>query len=545
MIRSLFTAVSGIRNHQHKLDVLGNNIANVNTVGFKGSRLTFADTFNQTLSTNGVSGDQFTNGKQIGTGVGASQIQTLFSQGMLEATGNTTDLAIQGKSFFVVKNNDQNFYSRDGGFFFDANRQLVNSSGMFVQGWTADGNGDIPEGSTIENIQLDTSMLSNPLATQNIRLTGNLSTTDSAVKSLWTIGTPLTSTDPTTGVVTYIDDSNMDTTTMDQIDQFSEFYDSTSGGYVFNFQGSTLPNGNNITNAIQSVPGNTPLTDFINDILDPEFAGVNVSLENGQLQFQDETAGESFLHVELVSQNFQPFQTIEGQDANPSTASVVVYDNLGEAHNVIFNFSATEQPGIWNWEAVPTQGDTITSGGKGTVTFNSNGSLDSFQFDDADVTELIINDELSLKLDVNGHNGISGLSSLGSMSTLSVFEADGRPTGTFENMFIEDNGKIIAQFTNGDSKAIAQLALASFKNPEGLEKGGQNTYKESTASGNAAIDNASNLNSSIISGALEMSNVDLANEFTDMIISQRGFQASTKVITATDQILQDAINLKR
>ena len=114
-----------------------------------------------------------------------------------------------------------------------------------------------------------------------------------------------------------------------------------------------------------------------------------------------------------------------------------------------------------------------------------------------------------------------------------------------ENMFIENSGQVIAQFTNGDTRTIAQLAMATFKNPTGLEKAGGNSYLETASSGNVTIDSALNSNSSIVSGALEMSNVDLANEFTDMIVSQRGFQASTKVVSTTDQILEEAINLKR
>jgi flagellar hook protein FlgE len=131
------------------------------------------------------------------------------------------------------------------------------------------------------------------------------------------------------------------------------------------------------------------------------------------------------------------------------------------------------------------------------------------------------------------------------MSTLSVNDQDGRAPGSFENMFIENSGQVIAQFTNGDKRTIAQIAMANSTNPTGLEKAGGNSYLATSSSGEVKIDSALNLNSSVVSGALEMSNVDLAHEFTDMIISQRGFQASTKVVSTTDQILEEAINLKR
>lgn len=542
MLRSLYAGVSGIKNHQTKLDILGNNIANVNTVGFKGSRLTFADSFNQTLSTNNVSNNQFMNGKQVGLGVGTNQVQTLFNQGMLEATGNITDLAIQGNSFFVLNDGGNQVYSRDGSFHFDANRNLVNNTGMNVKGWMADNLGQITVSETLENIQIDTNMTSSPIATQNLRLSGNLSTANTATSSVWDLGEPLELS--SNASVTILDEN----TSLADIEQFSS--DFANGSITLDLTGSTLPDG--------SIPASTSITlnstDTIEDLnnqLETIFTGTSVSFTGAnQIEIKDNNLGESQLSISIAGSTYiNSNQSVEGIDASSVSASAVIYDSLGEAHNLVFKFTPTTTD-TWNWEVETPGNANVVSGGRGTVQFDSNGNLveNSFTFDNLDDTSLTINDgqnDISLNIDVNGHNGISGLSANGSMSTLSVFEQDGRATGIFENMFIENSGEVVAQFSNGDTRTIAQLAMATFKNPTGLEKAGGNSYTETNASGDVIIDSALNSNSSIVSGALEMSNVDLANEFTDMIVSQRGFQASTKVVSTTDQILEEAINLKR
>ena len=529
MLTSLYAGVSGIKNLQKKLDVLGNNIANINTIGYKRSRITFADSFNQ-ISKSG----------KLGTGL--TKTQTLFSQGMLEATGNITDLAIQGNSFFVLNDGGNQVYSRDGSFHFDANRNLVNNTGMHVKGWMADNLGQITVSETLENIQIDTNMTSSPIATQNLRLSGNLSTANTATSSVWDLGEPLELS--SNAAVTTLDAN----TNLEDIEQFSS--DFANGPIILDLTGSTLPDG--------SIPNTTSITlnptDTIEELtnqLETIFAGTSVSLTGfNQLEIKDNNPGESHLSISIAGSSYiNSNQSVDGIDASSVSASAVIYDSLGEAHNLVFKFTPTSTD-TWNWEVETPGNANVVSGGSGTVQFDSNGNLvgNSFTFNNLDDTALTINDgqnDISLNIDVNGHNGISGLSANGSMSTLSVFEQDGRATGIFENMFVENTGEVVAQFSNGDTRTIAQLAMATFKNPTGLEKAGGNSYTETNASGNVIIDSAFNSNSSIVSGALEMSNVDLANEFTDMIVSQRGFQASTKVVSTTDQILEEAINLKR
>lgn len=545
MLRSLYAGVSGIKNHQKKLDILGNNIANVNTVGFKGSRLTFADSFNQTLSTNNVSNNQFTNGKQIGLGVGTNQVQTLFNQGMLEATGNITDLAIQGNSFFVLNDGGNQVFSRDGSFHFDANRNLVNNNGMHVKGWMADLNGQVTVSESLDSIQIDTNMTSSPIATQNLRLSGNLSTANSATASVWHLGTPLNLTQEAINSDIQLDQN----TALKDLEQFSSYI--SEGQFSLDLSGSKLPDGTALTNLQINLDENDSIEDLKNEI-ESIFTGTTVTFTgSNQIEIRDIEAGESDTEI-LISgdgDEINPVQSSFGTNASPVSASAVTYDSLGEAHNLVFKFTPGDND-TWNWTAETTENEQVISGGSGTVQFDSNGNLvsNSFTFDEEGINSLTINNgqaDMSINLDIDGHNGISGLSANGSMSTLAVIEQDGRASGIFENMFIENSGQVVAQFSNGDTRTIAQLALANFKNPSGLEKAGGNSYIATNASGNVNIDNVINSNSTIVSGALEMSNVDLANEFTDMIVSQRGFQASTKVVSTTDQILEEAINLKR
>jgi flagellar hook-basal body protein len=219
MLTSLYAGVSGIKNLQKKLDVLGNNIANINTIGYKRSRITFADSFNQ-ISKSG----------KLGTGL--TKTQTLFNQGMLEATGNITDLAIQGNSFFVLNDGGNQVYSRDEVAVFDANRNLVNNTGMNVKGWMADNLGQITVSETLENIQIDTNMTSSPIATQNLRLSGNLSTANTATSSVWDLGEPLELS--SNASVTILDEN----TNLADIEQFSS--DFANGSITLDLTGSNF-----------------------------------------------------------------------------------------------------------------------------------------------------------------------------------------------------------------------------------------------------------------------------------------------------------------
>lgn len=416
MMRSLFAAVSGLRNHQVRMDVIGNNIANVNTVGYKSSRVTFEEGFAQILQgasrppgeDSSVSGG--VNPIQIGLGMNVSSIDLLFNQGSLEATGKTTDLAIQGDSFFVVSNGQQRFYTRSGNFQLDANGRLVSSTnGFVVQGRLAQ-NGVLSD--RIGDIKLPFGQKSAARATTSASIGGNLNAE--------------------------ADIGAIRETTIN----------------IFNEQ------------------------------------GVKHELRVTFTKTADNTWGTD---IELFDQN--------GVSVHRETA--------------------------------PPQ-----------MLFNSDGSLQSPDTFDLNIPGAGFDDPVTLNFGTSGE--IDGLSQFATATSVVLREQDGYTMGYLQNIGIDPTGTITGSFTNGVSLTLGQVVLGDFNNPSGLIRVGDNMYATSANSGDAVLAFAgAGSQSQITSGALEMSNVDLAQEFTSMITAQRGFQSNARVITTSDEMLQELVNLKR
>lgn len=416
MMRALFSGVSGLRNHQTRLDVIGNNIANVNTIGFKASRASFEEAFVQMLE--GASRPTATSGgtnpMQIGTGMNVSSIEQLFTQGSLEATGQPFDLAIQGDGLFVLSNGQADLYSRAGNFQLDADGHLVlANTGFILQGINADPFGSFGSGTAIGDIQLRIGERAPAQNTSQITLAGNLNA-------------------------------------------------AAAVGDVHNM-------------------------------------------------------------------------------------SVTVYDATGGPIDMTLAFTNTG-PGAWSWTAT-SAGGAITPAGSGTATFNSNGSLATFTFPGGGTTlTLTPASGASITFGINAGtiNGIDGISGFSNPSNAVVNSQNGYPSGDLVNIAVDNRGVISGYFSNGVSRDLAQIALASFNNPAGLQRMGDNVYIESANSGLAVIGFAGGTNQSTITpGALESSNVDISQEFTNMIIAQRGFQANARVITTADEMLSELVNLRR
>lgn len=440
MLRSLFAGVSGLRNHQVRMDVIGNNISNVNTVAFKSGRVTFKEGFAQMLQGGSrPPGDQGgINPIQVGLGMQIGSVDTIFSQGNLETTGLNTDVAIQGDSFFVARKGNQSFYTRSGNFQVDADGKLVApTNGFIVQGRVAV-NGVFADG--ISDIVLPFGQKTAATATANVKLGGNV---DASV------------------------------------------------------------------------------TDF--DIADPDGAG---PLTGG---FNADTRG--------VPVNADSW----------TETSITSYDSLGTKHDVKIYLYKTGA-NAWNWEV--DQAGLIAAGipaasitGSGSLTFNSDGTLNaassntvSFDPPGAD----------SMSINVDFGEGVNGITQFASTSTAVLRDQDGYTSGTLQNFSIDRTGVITGSFTNGVNVSLGQIVLADFNNPAGLIRIGDNMYQESGNSGGAVLGFAlEGSQSTLTSGALEMSNVDLAQEFTSMIVAQRGFQANGRVITTSDDLLQELVNLKR
>ena len=430
MMRSMYAGVSGLKAHQTRMDVIGNNIANVNTAGFKASRVTFKEMLSQTLS--GAKAPQDNRGgmnpQQVGLGVSLGSIDTNHVQGNLQSTGLGTDLAIQGNGYFIVNNGTQNFYTRAGALTLDENGNLVNASnGYIMQGWLAN-NGIINTNSPLTGIRIPIGDTMAPQASTEAVFAGNLNAAD---RVEWTA-------------------------TID-------IYDS---------------------------------------------------------QGQKHTLTLKFTHT--------------GNDTDNDNGNDTVNDNE------------------WNWTATI---DGATLGGSneddsdeddnnkitGTIIFGGDGKVvevtgNTFDINFNNDTEKItgFNLDLSAVTQMAGDNTLDGL------------YADGYAMGSLESFSIDNAGVITGSYSNGLTKAIGQIAVANFSNAGGLTRVGDTLFAESQNSGIAQIGAAGTAGRGKISaGTLEMSNVDLAEQFTDMITTQRGFQANSRIISTTDEMLQDLVNLKR
>ncbi|PFA67877.1 flagellar basal-body rod protein FlgF [Bacillus sp. AFS015802] len=409
MLRSMYSGISGMKNFQTKLDVIGNNIANVNTYGYKKGRVTFQDLMNQTVS--GASratadrGGQ--NAKQVGLGSSLSSIDTIQTQGSLQTTGRSLDVAISGDGYFVVRQGNNEMFTRAGNFYLDSNGNLVTGQGNLVQGYPVDASGVVNKSGTAD-IKIDTNTTMAPQATSVAAYNGNLKS---------------------------------------------------------------------------SAPNNT--------------------------------------QVELETK---------------------VKDSLGQDISLKI---LMEKTGLNQWNATVS---SLTPG----VTVNENTTI---TFDNAGKVQSPASGYVPFPITLNNSTGanpsqtidldFSKITQFDSSSSANVDTVDGNSEGYLESFNIGSSGEVNGVFSNGEVRVLSQLALATFSNPGGLTKAGNNLFQASNNSGLPNQGVAGEGRGSLQSGSLEMSNVDLSEEFTEMITAQRGFQANTRIITTSDEILQELVNLKR
>lgn len=652
MISSLFSGASGLRNHVVRMDVIGNNIANVNSVGYKRSRTLFQESLIQTLRGAGrpssVSGG--TNPVQRGLGMSVASIDNIFTQGGLETSGQITDLAIQGTGFFVLSDGRQNFFSRAGSFGFDGNSDMVSTSnGLYVQGKMANSSGEIPPMATVGSIHLPFGQQDPAKETTSIHLVNNLNSV--ATNSTATLTSPGTTNidsvsgqarDGSGGIHTITITGNQatqstavsavsgltGTETLQSLGVTLDGLNEATSVSVDNASQSTYLTGlaltstvNELVSAINKVPGveaeldasgaisitrtyagaganrNVVLTSTNTDELTGTSAPANETivgvLFDANPLTASFTANSGTAHDMLATDVFMPnygsapastildleinettglvygidglgggnvsirsnsaltagVATIATSDTQYSTSSVV-YDSQGDKHTLVLTFTKLVSSNSWVWGATLGGNEQIVYGDKGTVKFNSDGSLNSFDFDGGG-NAIGINPKNGAELMViqfgAGVAGdFTGLTGFASTSTASVGNQDGYGLGVLDKIAIDPTGKILGIFTNGVTRTLAQLVLASFSNDQGLSKEGASMYKETANSGEAFIGvPGETVSAKISSGALEASNVDLAEEFTGMIIAQRGYQANARVITISDSMLEELVNLKR
>ncbi len=467
MMRSLFSGVSGLKSHQTRMDVIGNNIANVNTTGYKSSRVNFEDMISQTLSSASSATDTVggTNPKQIGLGTGVGSIDLLFTDGSVQSTGKNTDLALSGNGLFVVKSGNETYYTRNGAFQFDEDgNYTLPSSGMYVQGWMAK-DGVLNTSGSVTNIQIPS-------------------------------GKSMAS--KATSVGTYANNLNAAALTVTKI-----------------MQGSTSVN-------TATADSSSPVTLTMSD-------GSTVT----------ETSGTYTVGYSL-----------------PVTTTLTVYDSLGNAHSVPVYFTKTKTDAtgkIGNAWTVSVKADPAekseelpeSDGSKTTVEMKPV----TLQFDTSG--KYVSGGETATLTLTNGSKtgqtvtlDLTSLTQYSGSSTVNG-TTDGHAAGTLSSVSIDKSGTITGTYTNGVKQTEAQIAIAQFTNASGLEKTGSSLYQVSNNSGTANVKTASDLGVTITPSALEMSNVDISDEFTNMIITQRGFQSNSKIITVGDEMLQTLINMKQ
>ena len=463
MMRSLYSGVSGLKVHQTGMDVIGNNIANVNTVGFKSQRATFSELFYQTTQSasgpNAATSTGGQNAKQIGLGSNVAQISVnITNEGGSQSTGNDTDLKINGQEFFIVQKGGADYYTKAGNFTTDGFGSLVTGSGGYVMGYTAERDpltGDfVLMTDELRPLSLygEEYMLTAPNQTTAAKMTGNINSSDE---------------DFTTDGLSY----------------------KTTDMYIYDSLGNTY----NVQFRIEQDAGST--------------TGYSLSI-NKIFNGTDEVKSMGAL-----------FSYIDGQG-----------NQVDDAISMPIQFDPT----------------------KGTVISNKTFSLSMFN-----ATNGVVND----KADANKYDtfpqditvDLGEMTNYGSDYSGVAYKGDGsiqnqgagKAVGKMISVAIQTDGKIISSYDNGDTLCIGQIAVASFANAAGLEKIGDNLFASTLNSGMANVNDVTAFGDDMSSGVLEMSNVDLATEFTNMIVTQRGYQANSRVITTSDTMIEELLNLKR
>lgn len=576
ILSSLFAGVSGLNANGTALSVIGNNIANLSTVGFKGSKATFADLISSSIS--GGSG-----AIQTGIGVALTSVQGNFSQGSLATSSNVLDLAIDGNGFFIVEDaQGGTFYSRAGLFRLDRNNNVVDPTGFKLQGFLADTAGTIT--GTIGDISLPSTTAS-PRATTLALVAANLNSATAPTGVRGNVVASAASTTTTAAgnnsfnvnvngdgaqtitVANGLTGSALATAIQNAVralvpndpfkaSAYAGFTASVNASNIFTFTSGMTGTTNNSTTGT----GTVVVTANGGDTL----------ASNLNMLAPTSTTGTDFLLSDPpASSNF--------------STSMTVFDSLGNSHLLTTYFTKIGE-NSWNYNTVAAASDVVTANyhssnidtslgivrvGSGTLTFGTDGTLDrestvirydtgtaagtsgavpgSLQVDFTGATQdQLITMNFGSSVTTDGGSGLDGTTQFGSTSALVQQTQDGFAAGSLQAFSVDANGIINGRFSNGQLRALAQVVLARFPDPIGLTRTGKNTFAQSGNSGQPVTGTPDSAGlGRVLSNSLELSNVDLGESFIDMIAAQRGFQANSRVITTSDEILQELVNLKR
>ncbi|MBN2445928.1 MAG: flagellar hook-basal body complex protein [Phycisphaerae bacterium] len=554
---SLYTGMSGLTANQERIDTIGNNIANVNTTAFKGSRTLFQTQFYETYST-GTRPSDVTGGvnpMQVGHGVLVGTTQRNLSGGPIETTGLTSDLAIDGNGFFMVRTGDNEIsYTRDGAFTLDSNNQLVSIDGYNVRGYGVDAEHNVdPTGLVDIVIPLGTTTTAH--STTDVSLDGDLS-------AAGTIATT-SSESISQKMVSSAGDATADTALTDLRSANDEASVLFAAGDTITISGATK-GGREVGDAtfVVGTDGNT-LGDFAtwleNTLGIQTSDGLpgepGVTIEEGALVIRGNAGEPNSITIssnDIVSTNETaalPFQFSQNAESDGSGVytGFTVYDSLGTPVQVQVTFTLEETPDqgpVWRFyvESADASGPTGALG-TGTVAFDNDGNVREVTGDQVTLSRADTGaaTPLTFALDFASIHGLSTASSSVIMS-----EQNGYPPGTLSGYSIGDDGLIEGTYTNGLSETLGQIALAVFPNAEGLVALNDNLFASGANSGEMTVTLPGEFGSGTIhSGALEMSNVDLSEQFIGLVGASTGFQASSRVITVSSDMLDQLLLLIR
>ncbi|RGR71377.1 flagellar hook protein FlgE [Roseburia inulinivorans] len=554
MMRSMYSAVSGLKTHQTRMDVIGNNIANVNTVAFKSSSVTFSDILYQTTSNasgaNATTGTGGVNAKQIGLGTTAAATKvSITSAGASETTGNPFDIRLTDKNstnFFIVNNGSENVFTRSGSFYVDGSGNLcMSSTGYTVMGWQVDETTGEIRKDTVSALRImqEKNLTSAPEATTQATIAGVLDENDADVKSdagkvmnlnfydnlgyqytaKFAIKATAKDGEYTVELTSILDSNNKNITEGFTQAQMKEIFGNTDTvttiasyssalpgcGYTFDPKTGNLTSAAGVTVTINP---DGKLSDNSGKTIKDVFGVSDGNLKNIQESAKANNEDYKFEKVKT---------TVNGKDTYS-------YQIKKKSATNLLKFNTKDG----KFESIGGGTNKSVELNLNTTSLNANGNFANINVDFSQCLNYNNSGKSTIGADAGAVDGTTG---------------KGRKLGAMTGISIDTNGRIYGTYDNGNTELLGQIAVAQFSNASGLEKVGESCYRTTLNSGEfdgIGVEISAD-GSSMTTGELEMSNVDLSSEFTSMITTQRGFQANSRVITTSDTLLEELVNLKR
>ncbi|MEO0483591.1 MAG: flagellar hook-basal body complex protein [Planctomycetota bacterium] len=575
---ALLTGLSGLNANARSIDVIGNNIANVNTPAFKSSRVNFENQFSRTVSIGTEPGSSTggTNPYQVGLGVQVSGTQRDMSDGSVSATGDARDLAIEGAGFFTVRRGDGTFYTRAGAFRQDQDGALVTPGGERLQGFGVDENYNVVEG-VLQDITIPIGALTIAEATQNVNFTGNLDAdgerptqgslsllTGIAGAGLTVIGQPAGANlmQPGTPLVQLEDPEQVGAgAPLFAVGQRLEVRGVEKGGGILSAQSLE----------VTATTTAAELAAFLNDTFgiqdtganpDGRVPGVVINGATGAIEITGNTGTANSLSLDpsdlrvlnadgtLARLPFEASNLAESTGESVRT-TFIAYDSLGAPLEVDITLTldgASNTGTRWRYYVEsPADSDAAIAVATGTLDFDTQGQLLTPVSPRISIDRAGTGAVTPLTFDLNFSTGADNVTALAdSQSSIAATFRDGAPRGDLASFGVGPDGVITGAFSNGLTRTLGQVPLSMFRNPEGLVDDGSNLFSVGANSGPAVTATAGTLGAgSVIGGAIETSNVDLGAEFIGLISAQTGYSASSRVIRTADELIQQLLVIGR